>query len=440
MDPLEETHGAEMSTIASRVASICALVDVAADETMSARRVSAISAMIHDITDETTTSSKIKRKRRRMGSARSYEETRTLRETEYDLVSKARHRVTGQNVVLRAFQPDCGISVGVLLHEACIMAACRGHPNIVALHGMARAPGTRNYSIVTEFVGPTLHDVLHDRIARLGRPFTEAEVCGIMRQLLSGAAAMHGHGIIHQDLTPKHIFVSGTGDDDDTALTVKIGHYGSAMSTAEPDTYERYRFAGTWEYMAPETKVWTDYSTRVDTWSLGCVMAELLTGERLFEVVKGLATNQLYKIFDLLGVPGKKAYREFKAPCTDELVDLWRREQQQRAQHRSRLREKIPEKTLSKEGFEVLKGLLTCIPSKRLDADAALRLPWFAHTDHHALAPVPAPARAPVVAAEVSKSGGAAASISAMRAYSGQVALSFFQRALRSIRLAPNEV
>ncbi|XP_047044317.1 putative cyclin-dependent kinase F-2 [Lolium rigidum] len=403
MDPVDETHGAEMSTVASRVASICALVDVAPDETMSARRVAAISAMIHDVTDETTTSSRIKRKRRRMGSARSYEETRTLRETEYDLVSKARHRATGQTVVLRALQPVCGISVGVLLHEACIMAACRGHPNIVALHGMARAPGTSDYSIVTEFVGPTLERALHDRIGRLGRPFTEAEVRGIMRQLLSGAAAMHSHGIIHQDITPKHIFVSGTGDDDDTALTVKIGHYGSAMSTAEPDAYDRYRFAGTWEYMAPETKVWTDYGTRVDTWSLGCVMAELLTGERLFEVVKGLATNQLYKIFDLLGVPGKKAYREFKAPSTDELVDLWRREQQQRAQHRSRLREKIPEKTLSKEGFEVLKGLLTCIPSKRLDAAAALQLPWFAHTEHHS--------SVPVVAAEVSKSGGAAAGI-----------------------------
>ncbi|KAK1696935.1 hypothetical protein QYE76_013632 [Lolium multiflorum] len=425
MDPLlDETHGAEMSTIASRVASICALVDVAPDETMSARRVAAISAMIHDVTDETTTSSRIKRKRRRMGSARSYEETRTLRETEYDLVSKARHRATGKTVVLRGFQPGCGISVGVLLHEACIMAACCGHPNIVALHGMARAPGTSDYSIVTEFVGPTLERALHDRIARLGRPFTEAEVRGIMRQLLSGAAVMHGHGIIHQDITPKHIFVNGTGDEDDTALTVKIGHYGSAMSTAEPDAYDRYRFAGTWEYMAPETKVWTDYGTRVDTWSLGCVMAELLTGERLFEVVKGLATNQLYKIFDLLGVPGKKAYREFKAPCTDELVDMWRREQQQRAQHRSRLREKIPEKTLSKEGFEVLKGLLTCIPSKRLDAAAALQLPWFAQTEHHS--------SAPVVAAEVSKSGGAAPGIWAMAAYSWHVALSFFECALRS--------
>jgi cell division cycle 2-like protein len=87
----------------------------------------------------------------------------------------------------------------------------------------------------------------------------------------------------------------------------------------------------------------------------------------------------------------------------------------------------FPEKTLSKEGFEVLKGLLTCIPSKRLDAAAALHLPWFANADHHAPVPALAPSPAPVVAA-VSKSGGAAMSIWTMASYSWQVALSCFDR------------
>jgi cell division cycle 2-like protein len=238
---------------------------------------------------------------------------------------------------------------------------------------------------------------------------------------------MHGHCIVHQDIKPDSIFVVGSDKDKDgAALVVKIGNYGLAMSTAEPDPN---RFAGKMEYMAPEILLWrTDYGTRVDTWSLGCVMAELLTGEKLFEKAD-LETDQLYKIFDLLGVPGNKAYRAFKSPfsfVTDK-VDLWRREQQQRGRQCSRLREMFPEKTLSKEGFEVLNGLLTCIPSKRLDAAAALQLPWFAQTDHHAPATVVAP---------VSKSGGAAASIWAMVLSSCQVAFSCFERALRSVRLA----
>ena len=106
---------------------------------------------------------------------------------------------------------------------------------------------------------------------------------------------------------------------------------------------------------------------------------------------------------------------------------MWRREQQKRGRYGSRLREMFPEKTLSKEGFEVLSGLLTCIPSKRLDAAAALRLPWFADTNDHAPA-------APVVAAVSSKSGGAAASIWGLASGSWQVALACLGCVLRSVR------
>ena len=89
----------------------------------------------------------------------------------------------------------------------------------------------------------------------------------------------------------------------------------------------------------------------------------------------------------------------------------------------------IPEKTLSKEGFEVLSGLLTCSPSNRLDAAPALRLPWFTDNDGHGPAPV---------VAAVSKSGGAAASIWALASCSWQVALAYLGCALRSVR--PNAV
>jgi cell division cycle 2-like protein len=83
-----------------------------------------------------------------MGSARSYEETRKLGKRGYAVVSKARHRATGQTVALKALEhPRGSAAVDTLLREACFMAACRGHPNAVALHGIVRAPGTGNYSI-----------------------------------------------------------------------------------------------------------------------------------------------------------------------------------------------------------------------------------------------------------------------------------------------------
>ena len=54
-------------------------------------------------------------------------------------------------------------------------------------------------------------------------------------------------------------------------------------------------------------------------------------------------------------------------------------------QRENHLRELFPETKLSKEGFEVLSGLLTCNPNERLTAAAALEHPWFAKIDALAL-------------------------------------------------------
>ncbi|XP_037474194.1 putative cyclin-dependent kinase F-2 [Triticum dicoccoides] len=417
-----------VTTIASRVASICAVIDHAvASETLSARRVAAISAMIHDVAsaaEEGTPRST--RKWRRMGSSRSYQETRRIGEGRFGVVLRARHRATGQTVALKGLRwttrhsPGSDQLVGKLLREACFMAACGGHPSVVALRGVARVPGTSDYAIVMEYVGPSLDQVVYDRMGRLGRPFTEGEVRGVMRQLLAGADAMHEHRIIHRDIKPSNVLVvhDGGGGDD---LVVKICDHGLAMSMVEQNADGAFLAAGTRSYMAPEMLLpKPHYDTRVDMWSLGCVMAEMLTGEVLFERADTMA-GQLYKIFDVLGVPEKKkALKAFKSPFSflAAEVKLWRRQ----ARRGGRLRELFPEKTLSEDGFKVLKGLLTCSPSKRLDAAAALRLPWFADADDD---------HTPVVAA-VSKSGGAAASIRALASHSWQMTLSCFGRPVRS--------
>jgi cell division cycle 2-like protein len=53
---------------------------------------------------------------------------------------------------------------------------------------------------------------------------------------------------------------------------------------------------------------------------------------------------------------------------------------------RSRLREILPADKLSEQGFQVLQGLLTCNPQKRLTAAKALKHPWFAAPRHSASA------------------------------------------------------
>jgi cell division cycle 2-like protein len=101
--------------------------------------------------------------------------------------------------------------------------------------------------------------------------------------------------------------------------------------------------------MAPEVLLGKPgYDELVDAWSLGCVMGELLAGEPLFRGQN--AADQLLRIFHVLGG----------------------------AHGNPRLRELFLEERLSRDGLEVLDGLLTCDPAKRLPAAVALQCPWFA--------------------------------------------------------------
>ncbi|KAF6994036.1 hypothetical protein CFC21_010827 [Triticum aestivum] len=310
------------------------------------------------------------RKRRRIGNTDEYELTRVLGAGGFGVVVKARHRATGEDVALKFLvrSPDGGgdgkrrrhrahALHRDLLREACYLKACRGHPSIVGLHGIARDPRTGQCSLVLEHVGPNLAHVLRDR----RRPFTEEETRRVMRQLLSGAGRMHERGIVHRDIKPGNVLVGGQG-------VVKICDLGLAVSMASaPPPRGR---AGTRWYMAPEMLLGRpDYDELVDAWLLGCVMAELLTGETLFPGQN--AVDQLLRISSVLG-GACVGFAHAPLAAAGQMPPTRRCD--------SRLRELFPEERLSRDGFEVLDGLLTCDPSERLPAAVALQCPWFTGT------------------------------------------------------------
>uniref|UniRef100_A0A8R7UAZ2 [RNA-polymerase]-subunit kinase n=1 Tax=Triticum urartu TaxID=4572 RepID=A0A8R7UAZ2_TRIUA len=185
-----------------------------------------------------------------------------------------------------------------------------------------------------------------------------------MWKLLTGAKTMHGRHVVHRDIKPGNILVGQDGE------LVKICDFGLAISMSELPPYNQ---AGTPFYVAPEVLLGKrDYDALVDTWSIGCVMAEMLTGKTLF--LGDDDDDQLWSIFRVLGVPDESTWPGFTSlPHTAEALRLL-----PAGHNHSRLRDLFPEEKLSEEGFQVLQGLLTCNPDKRLTAAAALKHPWFA--------------------------------------------------------------
>ncbi len=144
------------------------------------------------------------------------------------------------------------------------------HPNLIALYDI-RTDEMGDQWVVMEYVsGESLEDVIVRN--RNGVPVDQ--VLWWMRGVCAGVAYLHDHGIVHRDLKPGNIF-SDEG-------TVKIGDYGLAKFISCSRRSGQTESVGTVHYMAPEIANGR-YGREIDTYALGIILFEMLTGHVPFE-------------------------------------------------------------------------------------------------------------------------------------------------------------
>ncbi|WVZ49512.1 hypothetical protein U9M48_000861 [Paspalum notatum var. saurae] len=320
-----------------------------------------------------------------------YERLVKIGEGASGVVYKARDRRTGETVAIKRLRAGGCNAVGedgaafdaAFRREVRCLDACRGHPSLVALRAAHLDPYTGDAFIVMDYAGRSLAEVMRDD--RAGKPFAEPEARRVMRALLEGAAALHARGVLHRDLKPANVLLDARGGG------VRICDFGlSCPDTADAVSSPLTPGVATLWYRAPELILGSrDYDAGVDTWALGCVMAELLAGAPLFPGRSEM--DQLNRVFDTLGAQDVASWRGFASlpRAGNALCRLPRPP--------GRLREKFP--ALSDAGFRVLAGLLECRPERRLSAADALWCPWFDAEDPAAAAPQ-AVAPVPAAAAE----------------------------------------
>lgn len=132
--------------------------------------------------------------------------------------------------------------------------------------------GKTNINIVYPYSQTDLEKLMSVKMAR---PFTIGEVRELMRQILSGLKAMHSIGIMHRDLKPSNLLLS---IDDARKVTLKLADFGQArVFLADGDKMMFSIEVGTKWYKAPEILYGVrNYNEKVDMWSAGCLLAELL--------------------------------------------------------------------------------------------------------------------------------------------------------------------
>ncbi|EDX15117.1 putative glycogen synthase kinase-3 homolog [Drosophila simulans] len=189
------------------------------------------------------------------------------------------------------------------------------HDNIITLKWFFFSSGEKRdevyLNLVMEFLPETLYKV-ERQYARAKQTLPVNFVRLYMYQLLRSMGYLHSLGFCHRDIKPQNMLL-----DSETGV-LKLCDFGSAkqLISGEPNvSYICSRY-----YRAPELIFGsTDYTTKIDMWSAGCVMSELLLGQLIFPGDSGV--DQIVEIVKVMGTPTSEQlhdmnphYKQFKLP------------------------------------------------------------------------------------------------------------------------------
>ncbi len=200
----------------------------------------------------------------------------------------------GMGVVYRALDPALGRTVALKVMLAGSIAgpdqiarfqrearaaAGLSHPNIIQVFEVGRDGDV--HFIAMEFVD----GIAADRLLRVEKPIPIRKALRIARDVARALDHAHRNGIVHRDIKPGNILLTGPevrGGDDASDFRVLLGDFGLARdTTATSGLTMSGDLVGTPAYMSPE-QAWGRASTldgRSDIYSLGAVLYELISGK-----------------------------------------------------------------------------------------------------------------------------------------------------------------
>lgn len=158
------------------------------------------------------------------------------------------------------------------------------HPNIVRLFDFGTTEHGLPFIICELLEGRSLEDELR----RVG-PFPDARIAHIAQQTLKGLAEAHARGIIHRDIKPANIYLCDYTGEADFVKILDFGIAAAPLEAGSKGLTQEGVSLGTPAYMSPEQVLDQPLDGRADLYSLGLVMAEMLTGSPVYEGTTAMA-------------------------------------------------------------------------------------------------------------------------------------------------------
>jgi cyclin-dependent kinase 12/13 len=305
-----------------------------------------------------------------------FEKKRQVGEGTYGSVFVARDRLSNEIVALKRInteQEENGFPI-TALREVKILKVLH-HVNVVNLKEIVTSKDNteqgaiafpKHVFMVFEYLEYDLTGILETPEIRL----TQDHIKSWSQQLLSGCHYMHTNKVIHRDLKASNLLVNRQGE-------LKIADWGLARSWNSEMKRLTNKVITLW-YRPPELLLGcVDYTTQIDMWSVGCIIAEMF---RRSGFLKGAnEATQLDLIFRTCGHPTKENW-----PDIDKQCRLWKRFEPAPGEKRfpnrlaEALRAQLPHpKWMTDESVTLISKLMELNPESRWSALQALDADYF---------------------------------------------------------------
>jgi len=282
-----------------------------------------------------------------------YQKIEKLGEGTYGIVYKAQNKETASIVALKRIRLD-NEEEGVpctAIREISLLKELK-HVNIVRLYDVIHTE--KKLTLVFEFMDSDLKKYLDANSGDISLQ----NVQYLMLQLLKGIAYCHEHRVLHRDLKPQNLLIN-------KKLELKLADFGLARAVGIPVRGYSHEVVTLW-YRAPDVLMGSrNYSSTIDIWSIGCIMAEMANGRPLFP--GSSIRDQLLRIYQTLGTPTEENW-----PKISEIPDYKPIFPVYPALDLSLSLPKLPA-----SGVDLLLKMLEYAPELRIAADEALAHPFF---------------------------------------------------------------
>ncbi|CAI7621278.1 hypothetical protein PCG10_003233 [Penicillium crustosum] len=221
---------------------------------------------------------------------KSYHQLEKLGEGAYATVFKGRNNLTNELVALKEIHldPEEGIP-STTIREISLMKQLN-HENILALYDVFYTG--EKLMMVSEYMDKDLKRFMDDR----GGALDLLTIKSFAQDMLKGIAYCHEKSVLHRDLKPQNLLIGWDG-------RLKLADFGLARDFGIPVGTFSNDVVTLW-YRPPDVLLGScSYSTSLDIWSAGCIIAEMHTGHALFP--GNTDTDQLLKIFQVMGTPSE---------------------------------------------------------------------------------------------------------------------------------------